>query len=184
MVKSLCFSNLAYSLPQFSEGETYQIHSSCLDNHPNRSKCRNQVHLYIVHHSDKDLSCTGRHLQKQTKNQIVVRENTFSMNSEGGLVLTSNHSFQDICLVSGHIPGRARATAIIPNKCDSYTYPQLCNLFLVATVWQCVVTAFFLRRQINTCLSKCTLFTVKTVKADWMFPCCNHCLKHFPAISI
>lgn len=52
-------------LPQFSKAETYQIHSSSLDNLPGTSKCRNQFHLYNLHHSDMDLSCTGPHLQKQ-----------------------------------------------------------------------------------------------------------------------
>ena len=61
-------SSLGSSPPQLSKAETYQIHSSCLDNHPSMCKCRNQFHLYSGHHSDKDLNCTGSHLQKQNQN--------------------------------------------------------------------------------------------------------------------
>lgn len=80
---TLCFSCLGNSLPQFSIAETYQIHSSCLDNHPNMSKCRNQFHLYNVRHTDKDLSCTGSHLQKQTKNKLLSECKHFQWTLKG-----------------------------------------------------------------------------------------------------
>lgn len=85
-------SSLGSFPPWFSKAGTYQIHSSCLDNHPSMCKCRNQFHLYSGHHSDKDLNCTGSHLQKQAKTQITLSVQASSVATEGLLVFLSHLS--------------------------------------------------------------------------------------------